>query len=383
MWRKGKHPLPVEQLLRGVQERLQRARYGEDRPGRTAARPPQQPPSGPGGADYGHRQVQSHRFGEGDQAYWLFEPQAPRPPIAPLVIFLHGWGGVCPVGMSAWIDHLVRRGNLVLFPVYQSSLRTPATTMLSNTLAAVKAALQRLQSGVHVRPDLERVAAVGHSLGGALAAQVAAMAPRLGLPAPKALMPVAPGRGLWALNRSLPPVDLRTIPTTTLLLVVVCEEDKNAGDYEGKVIFTQTPQIPLENKNFVVVRSDDHGTPPLVANHRSPTAVHPAYGALSTWTETDEKWAQVVKQVLGEGLPTANALHYYGYWKLFDALMEAAFAQRHREYALGNTPQQRFMGRWSDGVPVRELLVITCPEQLASERLLEFRFRQASSSGGT
>ena len=40
---------------------------------------------------------------------------------------------------------------------------------------------------------------------------------------------------------------------------------------------------------------------------------------------------------------------------------DAAFYNKNREYALGNTPQQRFMGVWSDGVPVKELKVISKP----------------------
>jgi hypothetical protein len=56
-----------------------------------------------------------------------------------------------------------------------------------------------------------------------------------------------------------------------------------------------------------------------------------------------------------------NALDYYGLWKLFDALCDAAFYSRSREYALGNTTKQRFMGRWSDGVPVKELIVTNKP----------------------
>jgi hypothetical protein len=31
------------------------------------------------------------------------------------------------------------------------------------------------------------------------------------------------------------------------------------------------------------------------------------------------------------------------------------------EYALGDTPEQRFMGYWSDGVPVAELEVVADP----------------------
>jgi hypothetical protein len=56
-----------------------------------------------------------------------------------------------------------------------------------------------------------------------------------------------------------------------------------------------------------------------------------------------------------------NALDYYGTWKLFDGLTDAAFTGKNREYALGNTRQQRFMGVWSDGVPVKELKVIDKP----------------------
>jgi hypothetical protein len=56
-----------------------------------------------------------------------------------------------------------------------------------------------------------------------------------------------------------------------------------------------------------------------------------------------------------------NALDFYGTWKLFDGLTDAAFYGKNREYALGNTPQQRFMGVWSDGVPVKELKITDNP----------------------
>jgi len=46
---------------------------------------------------------------------------------------------------------------------------------------------------------------------------------------------------------------------------------------------------------------------------------------------------------------------------LFDGLSDAAFFGKNREYALGNTAQQRFMGKWSDGVPVKELVVTDKP----------------------
>jgi len=54
-------------------------------------------------------------------------------------------------------------------------------------------------------------------------------------------------------------------------------------------------------------------------------------------------------------------LDYYALWKLFDGLCDEAFYSTNREFALGNTPQQRFMGKWSDGVAVKELFITDKP----------------------
>jgi len=54
-------------------------------------------------------------------------------------------------------------------------------------------------------------------------------------------------------------------------------------------------------------------------------------------------------------------MDYYGLWKLFDAHCDASFFGKNREYALGNTPQHRFMGLWGDGVAVKELIVTDKP----------------------
>jgi hypothetical protein len=286
-------------------------------------------------------------------AYWVFEPSHPAPEAAPLVVFFHGWGGGSPAKYGAWLDHLVRRGHIVVFPIYQGSMqpwatpwnRTPPAKMLDNVVGTVSDAIRRLGNGGHVRPDLLRFAVAGCSLGGALTAQLAAVAGQRGLPIPKAIMPMVPGRGLWA-RTPLPAVNLQRIPSSVLMAVVVGQDDLSARDFEGKAIFRATPQIPAENKNYVVMVTDRHGTPPLVANHNSPAAGNPNYG-------------------IGErDLTLPDARHYYGYWKLFDGLMDAAFSGRHREHALGNTPEQRFMGVWSDGIPVKPLTVVTDPARL-------------------
>ena len=145
--------------------------------------PPGQPASGPGGKQYAHASVTKNRYGKGGTEYWIFEPDQPKPATAPLVVFLHGWGGMNPMYYGAWIDHLVKRGNIVIYPRYQASLLTSIQEFTPNTLSAIKAALNVLQTEPgHIKPDLNKFAAVGHSMGGLLAASVAALASDSGLP---------------------------------------------------------------------------------------------------------------------------------------------------------------------------------------------------------
>ncbi len=353
-----------------------------------AVTPPPQPGSGPGGSQYVHASVEEHTYGKGDLQYWLFEPTEPKPQSAPVVIFNHGWGAMSPNGYRAWIDHIVRRGNIVIYPRYQASLRTKATTLSSNAIAATKDALQRLktESG-HVQPQLDKVAVVGHSLGGLTAAIMAARAASEKLPPMKVVMCVEPGKTWGSTHLSMG--DLSTMPPSTLLLAVVGDRDTIVKDIDAKRIINETVRVPAENKNFIKLVSDDHGKPPLVANHFCPaapaSAVDEDYEALNSG---DKERVGPLRQLLRErmrhrlnqsdnisqgdadnaqagedpGSDTKNmrgidALDFYCTWKLFDALEDAAFYGKHREYALGNTQKQKYMGKWSDGVPVKELIV--------------------------
>jgi len=261
-----------------------------------------------------------------------------------------------PGNYGAWIDHLVRRGNIVVYPRYQSSRRTSPDKMTHNAINAVKNAIQLLQSGTHVTPQLDKFAIVGHSLGGSITANMAALATTVGLPEPKAMMLAEPGEGANIGSYHILHPDLSTISPYVLLQVVVGAEDTLAGSDIGKRIIQETPQIPLSNKEFITIFSDDHGDPPLVADHYAPVAPDNRYnmGGRKLFSFMQRS----VNRILG---CKVDALDYYGFWKLFDALTDAAFYGENREYALGNTPKQRFMGTWSDGTPIKELRVTKIP----------------------
>lgn len=313
-----------------------------------AVSPPVQPASGLGGRSYAHKSVRVSSHGDGADGYVLIEPDSPRPARAPVVVFLHGWSAMDPEGYEAWLAHIAKKGRIVIFPRYQASLMDPPGEFTPNAIKAVKDALALLSTEAdRVRPQPGMFAVVGHSMGGLIAANVAALARENSLPQPKAVMVIQPGR-TWGLPAIQAPLaNLQGIPASTLLLVMVSDRDRTVRDVDGKRIFRETTNVPLANKDFVTLRSDEHGSPPLIADHRAACAAAiPASAAAA----------------VGDLNPCpTNALDFYGTWKLFDALTNAAFFGTDRDTAFGNTAKQTFMGRWSDGTPVKPLLVTDAP----------------------
>jgi hypothetical protein len=118
------------------------------------------------------------------------------------------------------------------------------------------------------------------------------------------------------------------IPSSSLVLVLASDRDDRVGIDGPKALWAALGQIPSANKAYVLVRSDEHGTPALVADH---------FLSLS-----------------GSGNPP-DALDFYGPWKLLDGLQDCATRRQDCQVALGGTAKQHFMGRWSDGVPVTPL----------------------------
>lgn len=287
--------------------------------------PPLKPACGPLAPDYSHAAVTSQLYGVGETAFWLFEPDGPKPAMAPVVLFLHGWTAVDPASYMAWIHHIVQRGHIVIYPVYQIVPTTPFSAGTDNAIQGVKDALVELANLGHVTPDLTRVGAVGHSFGGMMTANFAVRAAAEGLPPIQAIMPAEPGAfpTEWE--------DYTQIPGGTLILSIAGEEDVVVGDILALWIFNSSIAVPSTDKDFLLLRTDNHGSPGLISDHRAP-------GGL----------------IDGQGV---DAFDFFGFWKWWDALTDAAWYGTNREIALGDTPEQRFLGTWSDGIPVVEPVV--------------------------
>ena len=194
-------------------------------------------------------------YGRGARAVAVVRPATDHP--LPGVLFLHGWGYRGPRAYRPWIRHLAREGNAVIVPRYQTSLHSDPARVRAAMLAGVRAALRRtdLVPGTLV--------AGGHSAGGALAADYAAVASRQGLPRPRAVYVVYPGRAIIG-TPGIPQADLRRIAPATRLLVLAGSRDTIVGTEPARALVEATSQIPTSRRRLVVVRgsaTSDHLAP--------------------------------------------------------------------------------------------------------------------------
>lgn len=305
--------------------------------GATGPWQPSQPATGPSGAEVAFDRTVATHYGPAEQGYWLYEPADPHPGTSlttsgpfPVVLFL---GGCCEVDtppyysshpdeVQTWIDHLVQRGAIVVYPIVRGEHAE------EDLVSAMREATAELAKGGHAPADWTRFAAIGFSFGGWYAPVYAADAAAAGLPIPTAVLgtvPYDPGTN----------PDLRAIPASARIVLVTAKDDFRWGDRGARRLWAALAGVPPDHRSFVRLVSDSHGQPALSADHHAPATA--LYGG------------------------TLDALDWYGTWKLGDALMSCTFAGQDCQYAFGNTPEQRSMGYWSDGVPVAELEVIAHP----------------------
>jgi dienelactone hydrolase len=345
-----------------------------------AASPPQQPKSGPGGADYVASEVVKRAIGRSSAASFVFhaadEPAQPRP----VVVFFHAWGAANPQVYGGWIEHLARKGHLVIFPRFQEVGRTRPGDATANAVALVREALAELASDAQARPDPNRVAFIGHTAGAGIAVNLAAQAKAENLPPPKLIFVVMPG-GIArdAKSRGIPLADLSQVDASTMLITMIGDREFRAADAVAKRMLHEATEVPANRKTFIRALSDDHGFPAISATLASPGSVKDAFDGTKIRIPPDppgdpraqrqarQKWSPDMalsgeQSVLVSQL-AANAtdsLDYWGYWKTFDMAAAAAFSGKDVQ-ALRNDPNFTDMSRWSDGWPVKRLSAIDPP----------------------
>ena len=313
------------------------------------------PLEGPGSKIYANDTLLFQDFAQAPDGYWLFEPRSPMPDSAHVIVFIHGYGAINPMIYGKWLEHLTRKGNIVIFPRYQKNLFSPKTKkFVPNVAKAIADAIIELQTKPgHVKPILDNMSFIGHSYGGVIAANLAVHFKKYELPQPKAVMLCSPGSGPFKGGV------LKTyekMPENTSMLIMVSEDDKIVGDKLGKCIFKTAINTPC--RNLIRQFGDNQLT---TAGHNESYCLDERYdvGIINISAKRAKRKSKL------------DAIDYFGYWKLFDALMECTRTGQNCHYAFGDTPQQKYLGLNTEGKPIKQLEIMTPMEVLIKEGTTE------------
>ncbi len=244
----------------------------------------------------------------------------------PVIFFAPGYSNNDPDEYESLINHIVSRGYALVYAPFQllSISFTPQEKRYDTIFAGFEEAVKR--HGVSF--DLTRVGYAGHSYG---ASAIFAMSLR-GLQKgwgkdALILYPMAP----WYFFE-ITTKQLVNFPSHAKLVMQVFETDGVCDHRMAKEIFERI-NLSSSEKDFLMLRGEQRLGYKLDAEHGTPSG------------------------------GTIDALDYYGIYRPFDALADYAFygSQEGKRIALGNgSAEQRFMGTWSDGQPVREMLAGDC-----------------------
>lgn len=283
---------------------------------------PPPPETGPGSLALPFGSVREEVFtnpARPDKRVYVFAPVGKDLPAkVPVVLFLHGFGATDPDPYRLWLEHMARRGCLVIFPVY-AAMEAPGGLSRYDTMwSGFEEGIRRWAAGSPA-PDVERLGVVGHSFGGGAAPAMAARAAVRGYGS----------KGLfvecWAPWYDLDKDAWTAIPAHAKLLVGAFEGDVVCDPAMAEKFPGHAVNVPAENKAFRLLRSDDHGAPALQANHLTPLCER-----------------------------NADALDTRGIWRLDDMTYALAFATADAaaKSPFASDAAALALGTWSDGTPI-------------------------------
>ena len=294
---------------------------------------PLRPSFGPGGSNYHFQKVISYSFGQNQNKSWIFVPQQADLNKLPIVLLIHGWSATYLRAPEyrpdeAFINHLVKKGNIVIYPVYLRGFLTPLPTKYVNNVALLtKESLLQIRK-LAPNNDLSKFAIIGYSIGGTIATYLPTIK---GLPLPKAIILVEPTEGVpfHIPVFNIPFFNLNKLPKSAILTVLFGSDDRIVPLKETiREIAHLSSELP--SRYFFEIQSDFYGDPPLAANH---------FGFLGSYTER---------------IFPINTIDYE-YQKIIDASLDCAFFKRYCNMIKGDDPEFLKVGFWSNGTKVKPI----------------------------
>ncbi len=300
---------------------------------------PLQKTVGPGGAEYLHQAVTQYDFAKKADGYWLFVPESPMPKTANVVVFMHGYGAYNTMIYGNFIKHIVQKGNIVIYPRYQKNLFVPKPEKFTkNAAQGIKDALEELKKDKYPTPITDNMSYVCHSYGGVISTNLGVNFEQYDIPQPKAMMLCSPGSGPFDGGRL---ESYEQLPPDLKLLIMVTDHDEVVGSEFAELVYQTATNTP--NRNLIWQYADPYGNPNISAGHNECYSLNEEFDT-GVRNITAKRALRISK---------LDALDYNGYWKLFDALNNCTRNGKNCDIAMGNTPAQLDLGKWSDGTEIR------------------------------
>jgi len=232
----------------------------------------------------------------------------------PTVFLAHGFGLSDPASYRDLIEHLVSVGNIVVYPSYDVSDHDgDGDTDRADLEESYRVVDEGIVAAVGATPriDTTRVGWWGHSHGGGMIPWLVQQGAARGWGS----------KALWMSNVAQAYSQLVgdgdiTVPPNTQSMTVALEHDALADKRLGIDVY-ESLTLPPSQKRHVMINTDVHGQPPMLAEHGAPSA--------------------------GDG--QADAVDFL-LWRYSDVLERCALTRRDCDLDLST------VGTWSDGVPV-------------------------------
>ena len=281
---------------------------------------------------------------------FIYVPQTPQNQKLPVVLYAHGYTGTDPKDYENSLFQLASWGSVVIFTQYVTNVKLggnfvePADTPFISSNAmyfrylmewnGILQSVAELTGNKQLLPvpvDLDYIQIIGHSVGGGMVPYLATKVIEHGWASKQLILDMETP---WlAADHPLTGYNLSVIPASTLVTIVGAQDDHLASPCIGMQFFEEFYTL-LSEKNlaYLIVPSDYHGFPRLVATHYYLTA------ALN------------------------DALTKWGYLKRVDAMVAYLFALANNNsignilsYFLGESSTLTGMGDWSDATPVKPM----------------------------
>lgn len=300
-----------------------------------------------------YRDIVVDTVGTGETRAYVFRPAARELSSLPLVLFLHGWQGTNPKNFGGLIDLLVRSGSVVIYPVYQAEgNKTSPQKITANAALGVRAALDKLNQSDPQLVDQEKTLYWGFSMGASIASNFAVRHAELGVPAPRALVLVAPGDAYHVVHgaEAAPIVArLESLPATLPVFLVSGAADTSIGVPTARAWAARLCHLPRSHRTLLLLPSHADGGRQISSAHGSP-------GAPDSRFDFPDATAPVPARIAGrdgfEASGSLNVLDFYGYWRITMAMFDyVAGGPYPTALFTPGSPENRFLGVWPSGQP--------------------------------